>query len=117
MPRLVIVNWAGKSLEVTDLSKTLLRHFHDNRLDWMHACGGKGRCTTCKVRVIQGHENLGPLTVAEQKYRQLGALKANERLSCQTQIKGEVHLAVPNEYKLPHINYDESNGVNKGFKP
>jgi 2Fe-2S ferredoxin len=106
MPRIVIANWAEKTLEVTDLSKTLLRHLQDHNLDWMHACGGKGRCTTCKARIIQGHENLTPITPSEQKYRQLGALKEHERLSCQTLIQGDVTLTVPDEYKLPHIRYD-----------
>jgi ferredoxin, 2Fe-2S len=107
MPRIVIANWAEKTLEVTDLSKTLLRHFHDHGLDWMHACGGKGRCTTCKAQILQGHENLEPLTLAEQKYRQPGALKEHERLCCQARIKGDIILAIPEECKLPHINYDQ----------
>jgi 2Fe-2S ferredoxin len=107
MPRIVIANWAEKTLEVTDLSKTLLRHFQDHGLDWMHACGGKGRCTTCKAQILQGHENLEPLTLAEQKYRQPGALKEHERLCCQARIKGDIILAIPEECKLPHINYDQ----------
>jgi ferredoxin, 2Fe-2S len=106
MPRIVIVNWSEKKLDVTDLSKTLLRHFHDHGLDWMHACGGKGRCTTCKARIVMGYENLEPLTPAEQKYRQLGALAENERLSCQTRLTADISLKVPEEYKLPHIRYD-----------
>lgn len=107
MPRIVIVNWSEKTLEVADLNKSILHHFQDNRLDWMHACGGKGRCTTCKVRILEGLENLEPLTPAEQKYRQLGALKNNERLCCQTRVRGDISVAVPEEYKLPHINYEE----------
>jgi ferredoxin, 2Fe-2S len=106
MPRIVIVNWSEKELKVTDLSKTLLRHFQDNKLDWMHACGEKGRCTTCKALILEGQENLEPLTPAEEKYRRQGALKTLERLCCQTRIKGDVVLAVPEEYKLPHVRYD-----------
>lgn len=105
MARIVIANWAEKTLEVTDLSKTLLRHFHDNQLDWMHACGGKGRCTTCKTIIAEGAENFIPVTAAEQRYRQLGALKTTERLSCQAKITGDVRIIVPDEYMLPHIDY------------
>lgn len=107
MPRLVIVNWAGKSLEVTDLSKTLLRHFLDNRLDWMHACGGKGRCTTCKVIVKEGLSNIDPPTDAERKYAIEGALNVRERLACQARIVGDVCLLAPEEYRLPHIRYSD----------
>jgi ferredoxin, 2Fe-2S len=105
MARIVIANWAEKTLEVTDLSKTLLHHFHDNQLDWMHSCGGKGRCTTCKAIIVEGAENFIPVTAAEQRYRQLGALKTTERLSCQAKITGDVRINVPDEYMLPHIDY------------
>lgn len=105
MARIVIANWGEKTLEVTDFSKTLLQHLHANQLDWMHACGGKGRCTTCKVIIISGNENFQSLTVAEKRYFKEGALKTNERLACQAKLKGDVQLAVPEEYKLPHINY------------
>jgi ferredoxin, 2Fe-2S len=105
MARIVIANWAEKTLEVTDLSKTLLRHLHDNQLDWMHSCGGKGRCTTCKAIIMEGAENFVPVTAAEQKYRSLGALKSAERLSCQAKITGDIKIIVPDEYKLPHIDY------------
>jgi uncharacterized 2Fe-2S/4Fe-4S cluster protein (DUF4445 family) len=47
------------------------------------------------------------LTLAEQKYRQPGALKEHERLCCQARIKGDIILAIPEECKLPHINYDQ----------
>jgi 2Fe-2S ferredoxin len=105
MPRIVISNWSRKTLEVKDPTKPLLQHFHDHHLDWMHACGGKGRCTTCKVIVLAGEENLPPLTPAEQKYYNLGELKTPERLSCQARIKGDIIIAVPEEFKLPHIKY------------
>jgi 2Fe-2S ferredoxin len=103
--RIVIQNWSQKTLTVTDLSRTLLQHFQDHRLDWMHACGAKGRCTTCKVMVLEGLEQMQPLTPAEQRYRQLGALHNQERLSCQARISGDVTLRIPEEYKLPHIDY------------
>ena len=82
--RIVISNWATKVLEVKDFSKSLLRHFQDASLDWMHSCGGKGRCTTCKCIVLSGMENLSHVTPAETKYRQEGLLKDDERLCCQT---------------------------------
>jgi ferredoxin, 2Fe-2S len=105
MPTIVIANWQNKTVSADDPKISLLRHFQNHRLDWMHACGGKGRCTTCKVIVIQGNENFSHLTPAENRYRALGALGLNERLSCQVRITGDVQVAVPEEYKLPHIVY------------
>ena len=42
----------------------------------MHACGAKGRCTTCRLQVLAGQENLSPLTAAELRYRAAGRLLA-----------------------------------------
>lgn len=110
MAKIVIRNWSGKVIEPIDPTKPLLKIFQDHYLDWMHACGGKGRCTTCKVIVESGAENFVPLTPAETRYRMQGALKENERLSCQTRVTGtgEIVLNVPEEYKMPHIRYNAS---------
>jgi 2Fe-2S ferredoxin len=103
--RIVISNWSDKVLDVKDFTKSLLRHFQDASLDWMHSCGGKGRCTTCKAIIVSGMENLSSVTPAELRYRQQGLLNEDERLCCQTRVLGDVTLAVAEEYKLPHIDY------------
>jgi len=107
MARIVIVNWAGKTLEASDSTKTLLQHLHEHRLDWMHACGGKGRCTTCKAIVVGGAEDLHALTAAETRYATMGALKTNERLACQLKVSTDITIKVPEVYKLPHIDYEK----------
>jgi 2Fe-2S ferredoxin len=104
MARIVIQN-IGKSIEVTDLSKTILSQVHEHHIDWMHACGGKGRCTTCKALVLEGENNLSTLTNAELNYKKRGLLLDQERLACQAKIFGDVTLYVPEEGRLPHMNY------------
>jgi 2Fe-2S ferredoxin len=107
MAKILIENIFGKILLVQDTQKTLLQHFHDHRIDWMQACGGKGRCTSCKVIILSGHENFEPVTQAELKYRIQNALKDNERLSCQAKIRGDISISAPDEYKLPHVGYSD----------
>jgi 2Fe-2S ferredoxin len=107
MARIMIENLFKKTLVVADYNKTLLRHFQDNYIDWMHACGGKGRCTTCKLIVLEGAECFGDLTLAEQEYLRQGELKPGERLACQAKIRGNVSLVVPGECQLPHITYSD----------
>jgi len=107
MALIVIENLGKKTIQVRDFSKTLLRHLEDHRIDWMHACGGKGRCTTCMFQVVNGDENLEPITAAEMKYKMLGALHDRERLACQTRVKGNLTVRVPEENKLPHLTYSE----------
>ncbi len=47
------------------------------------ACGGIGLCTTCRVIVLEGAENLSRLTREEKDFRARNLLKENERLACQ----------------------------------
>jgi 2Fe-2S ferredoxin len=88
-------------------ARRIVDHLRDANVDWMQGCGGKGRCTTCRAAIVSGMENLGPLTAAEQRYRQLNALGESERLVCQATISGEVRLRVPHDGKLPHLKYTE----------
>jgi ferredoxin, 2Fe-2S len=108
MAKIEIENLFGKELEA-DGQKTLLQIFQDYQLDWMHACGGKGRCTTCRVIVAKGLENLSELTIAEQRYRSKNLLLENERLCCQAKLKGNIVVKVPADCKLPHIHYSDTN--------
>ena len=107
MARIMIENLFKKTILADDHTKTLLDHFQANHVDWMHACGGKGRCTTCKVIVVEGTSFFERPTKAEIRFRQEGALGPGERLSCQARVHGDVRLRVPKEYQLPHIRYSD----------
>jgi ferredoxin, 2Fe-2S len=86
-------------------SRSILATLQAERIDWMHACGGKGRCTTCRFSVVSGAAHLSPLTSHELRYRQQGDLRNNERLACQVRTIGDILIRVPEEGKLPHIEY------------
>ena len=71
-------------------------------LDQLHACGGVGKCTTCRVTVTGGLAS--PMTAKEQE-----TLKAREldgepglRLSCQMTMVGD--LMVKAESRLEGSN-------------
>ena len=107
MAVIVIKNLAEKALEVHDFSRTLLQHVQQSGLDWMHACGGKGRCTTCKAIILEGQENLETKTTAELRYEGLGLLANHERLACQVKVNGDITVLIPEEGKLPHMKYSD----------
>ena len=102
---ITIANLSEKVVPVSDPGKSVLHNLQHDGLDWMHACGGKGRCTTCKITILGGAENLSPFSEPEQRYRNLGALRDGERLTCQTRTTGDIRIAVPDASKLPHIAY------------
>jgi 2Fe-2S ferredoxin len=108
MASIVIRNLDEKTIQNPNLSKPLLWIFLENGIDWMHACGGKGRCTTCKAVILKGAENLIPKSPVELKYEGQNQLASNERLCCQTKlIQGELEVLVPEESKLPHLKYSD----------
>ena len=86
MPLLTIENLPGPPLAVP-LGATVLAAIHAAGHDWWHACGAKGRCTTCRVRVLAGAEHLTPLTEPERRYQAAGRLRATERLACQARCQ------------------------------
>ena len=105
MPLLTIENLPGAALEVP-AGATLLTALQAAGHDWMHACGAKGRCNTCRVQVLAGLEQLSSPTEAELLYRSAGRLLPAERLTCQAWLPaGEVVGRVPEATKLPHVQY------------
>lgn len=105
MPLLTIENLPGPPVAVP-AGATLLAALQRAGHDWPHACGAKGRCTTCRVRVLAGPDNLTPLTDPETRYRAAGRLRPDERLTCQARLPaGEVLGRVPEATKLPHVAY------------
>lgn len=105
MPKLTVQNLASLEVKVAQ-GQTLLKALQAQGIDWMHACGGKGRCTSCRIIVLQGLEHFGPLTESEIRYRNNSRLKDNERLTCQcTLTDGDAIGKVPEQTKLPHMTY------------
>ena len=105
MSKITISNLNNKQVVSHNNSKTVLSIMHENFIDWMHACGGKGRCTTCKMKIIEGYDQISLLSDFEEKMRKVRRLAANERLACQCSASGDITVEVPEDCKLPHINY------------
>ncbi len=107
MPEIHITNLYERKLISKSQEKTALQLIHENFIDWMHACGKKGRCTTCKMIVLEGMQNLGELTEPEKKFRLLKKLAKNERLACQAQVLGDIKIKVAEINKFPHMEYSD----------
>lgn len=107
MPEIIITNLQGKRIPVQK-GTTLLQAIQDSGTDWMHACGAKGRCTSCAMVVEAGGEHLSACSEAEIKYREAGRLGTSERLACQCEAAGDVQVRVPDRYKFPHLSYSTS---------
>ena len=108
MLKITIQNLFQKEIISLHVDRKVIDLIHENHIDWMHACGKKGRCTTCKIMVVEGMANLSPLTDREENFRETGSLATHERLSCQAKlVKGEIVFRVAEENKFFHMDYSE----------
>lgn len=57
-----------------------------------HACGGKAKCSTCRVLVLEGGQNLNRPNARETKLKSKIGLPETVRLACQTQVTGHVKV-------------------------
>jgi ferredoxin len=78
MPKITIEGVS--SIEVPLGKRLVLALTQDAGIDQLHACGGKARCTTCRVEFIEGEPE--QMTVAERDVLQAKGL-SGVRLSCQ----------------------------------
>ena len=76
---------------------TLLEISELNEIPHTSLCGGKGRCTTCRIEVIKGAENLPPPSSAEARTLKAINARANVRLACQ--IRPTASLSIQRVYR------------------
>ena len=108
MPQIVIENLFNLRIDSTHVNRKVIELIHENGTDWMHACGKKGRCTTCKIILRSGGENLSPPTRPELDFLARGRLRPGERLACQAElVSGQIVVRVGQYNKFPHIKYSE----------
>ena len=108
MPKITISNLGQKVVNFylnNEAPKSVLAIIQDNFIDWMHACGGKGRCTSCRCIIEEGKQYLKEKTDAEIKFFEANLLRSNERLACQAIPINDIVLKVPDRCKLPGVTY------------
>ncbi len=58
------------------------------------ACGGRGTCGLCKLKVLEG---AGPLLPTETPYLSKEETTSNVRLACQVKVRKNVNIEIPKE--------------------
>ncbi len=72
----------------TDMGLSLMEFLKGNEYDILATCGGMALCATCHVEVVEGYENLSP--ISDDEYAMLDTLPnitPTSRLSCQLRFK------------------------------
>jgi class 3 adenylate cyclase len=57
-----------------------------------HVCGGRARCSTCRVLVSEGLEHCAPRNEKEEGLARIKGFSPEIRLACQTTVAGDVSL-------------------------
>ena len=84
----------GERLREIDLTggQTLLAVLQDAGIEVPAACGGKGACGYCKVKVTEGG---GPVLPTEAPFLSRRELTDGLRLACQVKVKQDLGLKIP----------------------
>lgn len=73
---------------------TLLLSLSEGGIYIPSACGGRGSCGACKVRVLS---DVGPHLPTEAPYLTKNEIDQNVRLSCQIKLKKNIDIEIPDE--------------------
>ena len=79
----------NKKIDISKDETILIASFRNN-ISHHSACGGAGKCSTCRVEVIDGLENCYPMGELESKLSKKLSFAPNIRLGCQTKLKGNI---------------------------
>ena len=78
-------------IEISD-DETILTASLRNNVPHLNACGGIGKCSTCRISIIDGIENCQTPNKIEKELADKISLPKDVRLACQTKVTGDVKL-------------------------
>jgi len=90
--RPIQIHYAGGRTARVPAGTTVLEASWIAGVSHASVCGGKGRCSTCRVRVIAGGDALPEPTPQEQRVLQRIGAPPNVRLGCQLKPKASLHV-------------------------
>ena len=61
-------------------------------ISFTHACGGRGKCSTCRIVVVEGRQACAGRTPREQAIADQLGFGPEFRLACQTVVNGDVTI-------------------------
>ncbi|NLY19828.1 MAG: 2Fe-2S iron-sulfur cluster binding domain-containing protein [Tissierellia bacterium] len=102
-----------------DGGSSLLDTLRSEKVFIPSACGGKGSCGYCKVKVLEGG---GPVLATEKPWLSKEEIDDNVRLSCQCKVKENIKIQIPEElfnvkeYKVKVVSIEPMTDTIKKFR-
>jgi adenylate cyclase len=88
--RAIRVTYPGNRLVTIPLGFSVLEASRWARIPHVSICGGRGRCSTCRIRVVAGADDLAPSGPVEQKTLDRIKAPGNVRLACQVRPAADI---------------------------
>ncbi len=86
------VEFLGEKTIDVEPGQSLLNASLSAGIPHFHACGGKAKCSTCRVLVLEGDQHLNKPNGAEIRLKSKIGLPDAVRLACQTHVSGPVKV-------------------------
>jgi adenylate cyclase len=87
------ITYAGSRTVVSEIGPSLLEISRTYGITHASVCGGRARCSTCRVRVLEGAEHLPEPDLAERRVLERIGAGPNIRLACQMAPQADLTLA------------------------
>jgi adenylate cyclase len=112
---ILVLRWMGRSLLRPQIQisyidgptiklasgKTLLEASRSAGVPHASVCGGRGRCSTCRVRIVEGLDKLPPARGAEAITLESIEAPPNIRLACQIKPTTSLKIALVSHHATP----------------
>jgi len=98
-----IIDFSGDKKISIDEGQTILQASLSAGIRHYHSCGGNAQCSTCRILIHAGIENLSAYTQKEAALRQKMPFPRNMRLACQCYVTGDgvrVHRMIRDEVDI-----------------
>ena len=79
----------NREIDITEEESILIASLRNN-ISHLSACGGTGKCSTCRIEILDGLENCLPRGELEERLAQKLSFPSNIRLGCQTKLTGNI---------------------------
>ena len=73
-------------------AQSILEISNENKVEHLHVCGGLGKCSTCRVQILDGLENCSERSEKEQIIADKLDFPDDVRLACQTLLSGDASV-------------------------
>lgn len=91
--REVIIQYEGENFTIKGSSnKTILENSLANNIPHTNACGGKAKCSTCRILVTENLDAFGKRNEKEEKMAKQKFFPSNIRLACQSKPQKNVTI-------------------------